>query len=663
MDVMSETERKNVERPAGTVLPVLIPLALAVIAGVCSTYYFDLNDDSLMKEILSGEYTGTPETRNIQSYYPLSALLAGLYHLFPGADVYGIFLMILQFGCLGAVLVRIGRLCEGKTGFSGEKEKAGRRFRCGAAYILATGMFCSLMLYHLVFLQYSVTVGILAAASAFFFLTMKKPEKEAASARIRMLLPGVIPIWIGFLLRSEMMLFLGPLVGLAFLIRVSGAGNRTDTGSETALSVQKPGETGDGKSLRILSGRRETTVVLLLGIALAVGGMGLAYAVNQAAYSSPEWKQFYELFDARTRLYDFEKLPTWEEDEAFYRSIGLDESEAELIRNYNFGIDDRIDADVLNRIADYAAEKAAGQQSRGQRLRNALWDYRHAFAAEENRPYMLVLTVLYVLALVRVFVDALWCGKSDRTGVPKACCKGIVCGLAGILALFLIRSGLLLYLYYNQRPVDRLTHSLYLVEAVILTWMIFRREAFPERGTSERFCCLCGIILLVSAVIPSLFLQAGKIAEEQSAREEKNVCYDQLKEYAAVHTDQVIFTDVYSTVDFSDKVFEGNDVPVNWDLMGGWASKSPLELTKLQRLGCAAGTAGDADAAEAAGSTSLIMQEALLNLDNCCVAVKEGGSLQWLSDYYRFRGTEIRLVPVEESAAGWDMFRVEAADR
>ena len=70
----------------------LITAVMALTVGLLFDFYFDLNDDVLMKDILSGAYTGTPAGHNIQMLYPVSALISLFYRLFRGADWYGIFL-------------------------------------------------------------------------------------------------------------------------------------------------------------------------------------------------------------------------------------------------------------------------------------------------------------------------------------------------------------------------------------------------------------------------------------------------------------------------------------------------------------------------------------------------------------------------------------------
>ena len=56
-------------------------------------FYFDINDDLVIRDILSGRYTGTPDGHTNQLLYPLGAFLAFCYKIFPASPVYSIFLM------------------------------------------------------------------------------------------------------------------------------------------------------------------------------------------------------------------------------------------------------------------------------------------------------------------------------------------------------------------------------------------------------------------------------------------------------------------------------------------------------------------------------------------------------------------------------------------
>ena len=105
---------KNGRKIRTVVLSCAAAAAAALLIGSIWTYYYDLNDDSLMAEILAGSYTGTAELRNIQSCFPLTAMLGGLYRLAGRVDWYGLFLLVCQYGSLALVLGRVLRWEERK---------------------------------------------------------------------------------------------------------------------------------------------------------------------------------------------------------------------------------------------------------------------------------------------------------------------------------------------------------------------------------------------------------------------------------------------------------------------------------------------------------------------------------------------------------------------
>ena len=77
-------------------LSLIYIACLLVIVGLFYDYYFDLNDDVLMKDILAGVYTGSPEGHNIQMLWPVSAFISLLYRLGRGLPCYGLFLCVCQ---------------------------------------------------------------------------------------------------------------------------------------------------------------------------------------------------------------------------------------------------------------------------------------------------------------------------------------------------------------------------------------------------------------------------------------------------------------------------------------------------------------------------------------------------------------------------------------
>lgn len=56
-----------------------------------------MNDDTVMRDLLCGSYTGTPEGRNIQMLYPVGALISLFYRIFPKVPWYGLFCAAASF--------------------------------------------------------------------------------------------------------------------------------------------------------------------------------------------------------------------------------------------------------------------------------------------------------------------------------------------------------------------------------------------------------------------------------------------------------------------------------------------------------------------------------------------------------------------------------------
>ena len=73
---------------------LIFTLVLVTVPAICFDYYYDLNDDTTIKDILSGAYTGVPNGYAIQMLYPLSWFIAILYKAVPQLPWYGLFLCV-----------------------------------------------------------------------------------------------------------------------------------------------------------------------------------------------------------------------------------------------------------------------------------------------------------------------------------------------------------------------------------------------------------------------------------------------------------------------------------------------------------------------------------------------------------------------------------------
>ena len=185
-------------------LTLLGLLLLALFAGIRYDYYYDLNDDVLMKDILAGVYTGVPEGHNIQMLWPVSAFISLLYKLAPNLPCYGLFLCACQYGSIGLILCRSLSFCE-------------KRWSKVLVSIVEIVLAAGLMLTPLIAVQYTITCTMLASGAAFLFITTD--ITLPAGKFIKKNIGTILLVVLAFLIRSEMLLLVTPLICAAGVIK------------------------------------------------------------------------------------------------------------------------------------------------------------------------------------------------------------------------------------------------------------------------------------------------------------------------------------------------------------------------------------------------------------------------------------------------------------
>lgn len=516
-------------------------------------FYFDLNDDVVMKDILSGVYTGAPESRNIQMLYPVSLLLSLVYRIFRQLPVYGVFLFLCQFGCIYLIVERSIRF------------RSSSRTKIIMAMLQGL-VITSLFLEHMVFVQYTVTSALLAGTAAFLFVTME--EGLTTASFIKKNVANVILVILAFCIRTEMLALMLPLICAAGVYR---------------WGKEKPALT------------RENFCKYLTVFGCIIGGMLLTYAANDIAYGGKEWKEFMHFFDSRTELYDFQGIPPYEGNEAFYRRLGLTASEQDmLLGQYNFGMDDRVDAGTLDAVSVYQSSIKGTEGSFMDRLVDKFGEYRYRTfhkemqdsEKEDDYPFNLMV----ILAYMSVFIAGIWNAigheKNTLTGAWKTGWK--------LLLLGFIRTALWMFILMRGRAPSRITHPLYLVELAILMGILHVECAGIASKIYGKFKATIVFPTVIAITAVTALLPAISAADKNYAgREAANITYRAMQEYCADHRESFYFIDVYSSVSdpktsvpYSEKMFADTDNRIaNYDIMGGWLVKSPLYEKKLNAFG------------------------------------------------------------------------------
>lgn len=547
--------RKIWKRYDNHILASGLLLIILLIAGIRYDYYYDLNDDVLMKDILAGVYTGTPEGHNIQMLYPLSLGISLLYRILPKAPVYGIFLCVCQYISLWLFARR-----------SLDFHKS-LPVRLGILALEGIAVV-SLLLPHLVFVQYTFTTAMMAGAAAFLLITA---ESMPMGSFIRKNIPAVVLTVLAYMLRTEMLLLLFPLLCVAGLYH---------------WSMEK----------KILQKENFYKYFGVLGMMLA--GMVIASGIHASAFAGEDWKEYVAFFDSRTEVYDFQGIPAYEGNEELYQELELMETERDmLLDRYNFGLDENLDAEAMEKIAAYQKEHKAKEQSFFSLFVTKAKQYVYRIfhkelpgsAAEDDYPWNVMMILGYLAVLFVMLLGQVKGAERSK--------KQLIIGTGKLMFLFFIRTGLWMFILMRGRDPVRITHSLYLTELWILAGMLLAESRKLALKAPE-----CMKVMVIVPVVFGLVL-AGALGntvketdEEYRCREAANVVDMGMKEYCRRNPEHFYFFDVYSAVSYpvepymgtpySEKMFVNVDNRIgNYDIMGGWLVKSPSYQEKLKAFG------------------------------------------------------------------------------
>ena len=147
--------------------------------------------------------------------------------------------------------------------------------------------------------------------------------------------------------------------------------------------------------------------------------------------------------------------------------------------------------------------------------------------------------------------------------------------LVGLAIVLLCRSVPWIYFYYSGRPVERLSHPMFFIEAAILLTMLCQTKI----GRLDKGLVYLTLILILVLCVVNLKTEWGDTARQMREREEVNASYEKLCGHTTT-TEGYYLIDVYSTVDFTEKVFAPQADKSNQMLAGGWMAGSPLDAKK-----------------------------------------------------------------------------------
>lgn len=602
------------------------------VLGYCFDFYLDLNDDMMMKDIMAGIYSGTPDGHNMQTLYLLGGFVSLLYKIAPSIPWYGLFLggcQVLVIDLIGARLLFVMKNIWNK--------------------ILAMGLLSliwwGILLNHFVNVQYTITCALLSAGAIFLFLTsdLSVDQLSIKEYFVRNI-PSILLVVLAYQLRTEMLLLTFPFIGLAGIFRWY---------EEAEKSCEKG--VGGVKIQSQLSMRERMACVFqmkyvqkycsVLGAMLLL--MLLSLGADKIAYGSDGWKDFIRYFDARTTVYDF--YPETVTDDGYrdgLSKLGIDLARQQLLRNYNYGLDDEMTLEQMEQIASFAKHTVGKNRDYRQILKKQILFYFYRLTHSGvggDAPYNYVVIGGYLLVLITCIL----CGKYGRLWQP--------------VILGLMRTAIWMFILLRGRDPERITHSLYLVEFILIAGMLLRIwiPMMQKKSTAESdkkhvnkynrnliitYVFASALAIYMICIIPGTF---KALVTNQTEREQVNKDYETIDAYCRSHKEAFYFEDVYSTVGFSEKLLNHSVTGMaNYEILGGWICKSPLYFEKLT-------------AYEIRSVSEALLEREDVYLIMSDLELDEQG-FDWLIDYYALHHQEVSVEEADRINDRYGVYRVRS---
>ncbi len=490
---------------------IVVLLGVFLVLGLFCPPVLYLNDDITMRSILSGSYTGSPDGHAVYMQYPLTALLAALYGMFPAVSWLELFFML----CIWGSMLLLAKEFYSKI--------------AGIVFVVA---FC-FPLY--IYMHYTVVAALVAGTAVFLSCRGKHPRGS------------IFLLWIAYMIRSQVGLLSLPFVAAALVWR--------------ALNLQ------------------EKLRTQLLGIGKCVGmlaiGLGIISGINAFCYSSQDWQEYLEYNEARTQLYDYTDYTSTDRYAENYAAYGLTQEQSNILFNYYLMLDNAIDREIIQGLADTITDGMWSDMGAGAVLKNCLEKYYYQVRFRDF-PYNIVWVAAYVLLFLGMIMQKKWW----QTGF--------------LVTLGAGRSLVWLYLIWKGRYPERVVLSLYIIELLLLLAVgiqlvqYWKKEAVTG-GEKVLFGLrrpFLGKLVTIGFVIVCLCFGTyrGKNTwQETQACVKLQQGWMPLKEYCQANPEKNFFVDVFSTTTYADIDYTADFS--NMMMIGGWLSGSPLAKGRMEQFG------------------------------------------------------------------------------
>ncbi len=506
------------------ILVCMAAIGISVFFG----YSFSTNDDAMLRSLVEGSYTGTPEAHLIYIMYPLGYIGKVLYQMLPVIPWYDIFMVGMHYLSWILILGRIGEQVQTK------KSKT----------ILILSVFALILLLdakYVMMHQYTILAAWLAAVAILFAMTRhgEKGHLKRWESTVCIVF-SILCLW----LRKQVFFLAVPILLMAILMN---------------LVIRKKEIKGKKEKFRFAS--------LIFPGVLAVL-IAISFGIESIAYGGEEWKEFQEYNTARTDIYDYYGIPAYEPNMNWYFAGGLDYGDYLAIDMYNSELAENLSTESLAELAQLSKQTWV----EGYSIKSIIRIMVSAMASELLNNPVQPIGVLLIGLYICAFVSAL---RKERN-IPAFT----------IAALLLFQFSVVGYFAWRGRFPERVSYGFYLMQIVYLcTFLVSEKKTGQNipKGYMVRVLVLgTAALMAFGAVGVHRFLI---VKEEHTVLRQNYEDWVCLNEYMQQNTRNRYCLDTKSFVFSTETMFEESVESGNVVRLGTWVQNSPLQEQRYQQLG------------------------------------------------------------------------------
>ncbi len=512
------------------IFAVMLIVFVATLVTIKLGYVYSSNDDVMMRNIINGNYTGSPDSHLIFISFLMASLWKKLYEIFPNVSWYDLFMVGLHYLCWFLIVVRLGQQMSNK--------KCKIIIMLGAIILLVV-----VDLKYLVISQFTVISSLLSGVSVFWMLTRKKYAGFECGVDYFVIFAVLI---ISSLFRKESFLLSLPIMGLAILFDVwKNSHNKKEMNSIIKKTVM--------------------CAVCFCILYLLIG------TVESIAYSDNGWTEFLRSQDARPQIYDYSGVPALSEYEDEYSVLGIDYADWMAIYTYNCELVEDFDADMMEGVSAISLQsRDSWRMASGtiNLIKKCIYTYSRALFETKMQPISVMVIIAYSFVLLLCYA------LKDK----KMCIISFF-----IIAFFMIVS---LVLIDRGRYLERVAYGMYFLQLICLIALVSNHiERISNNIQKEKV--MSGILLMVMvAVFGFSFIYSW-----QATKDEYNIRVQDAKDWKYVNSyftdnsDNIYCIDTESFFVFTEMLFTEKVESDNVIRLGSWMLNSPLQQQRMEKMG------------------------------------------------------------------------------